>query len=183
MKSHDSETRHNGTMDAYTEWADIRDEVRQTDFQAYIRKIAEARYVIRRVLRIVNDQALLHGLDPLVHQALLQIYGSVEGHVAVNELAKRLDVAPAFASRLARQLEALGLVKRASSENDKRVTIISATPAGVEILAEIDQSVHYHVAYFHRQFNEEEKLAALSIFAFYVGLDPQSKAARAIRKS
>ncbi|MPV35542.1 MarR family winged helix-turn-helix transcriptional regulator [Georgenia subflava] len=174
--------RSNGTMNAYVDWADIRDTVRKTDFQTYIRKIAEARYVTRKVLRIVNDQAQEHGLDPLVHQALLQIYGSDGTALAVNVLAKRLDIAPAFASRLVRELENLGYVRRESSPTDKRVKHVSATDDGVAMLEQIDQSVYHHISYFHRQFDEEQKMAALSIFAFYVGLDSSSPVARAIRE-
>ncbi|RKN37024.1 MarR family winged helix-turn-helix transcriptional regulator [Streptomyces hoynatensis] len=173
----------NHTMDAYARWADIRDDERQSDFQSYVGNIAEARYVIRRVLRIVDEQARQHGLEPLPHQALLQIYGAGPAGMAVNALARRLDVAGAFASRLVRQLEDLSLVRREHSAADKRVTQVTATAEGAERLRAIDDSVHHHVAYFQRQFDDQQRLAALSIFAFYVGLDPDSEVAGAIRRA
>lgn len=173
--------RPDGVMGAFIEWADIRDDERYSDFQSYVRNIAEARYVIRRVFRIVDERAREHGLEPLLHQALLQVHGSPDGEVAVNVLAKRLDVAPAFASRLVRQLEEAGLVTRNHSTSDRRIIMVSATPDGVERLRRIDDSVHYHVAYFQRQLEDVQRLAALSIFAFYVGIDPASPVARAIR--
>jgi DNA-binding MarR family transcriptional regulator len=177
-----SPVRQLGAMDAYAEWSDIRDETRQTEFQAYIGKIAEARYVIRRVLRIVNEQAHNHGLDPLVHQALLQIYGAQDRTgITVSALAQRLDVAPALASRIGGQLESLGLVQRSRIPTDRRVIKITATSAGVDKLDEIDQAVGRRLTHFHQQFEEQQKLAAMSIFAFYVGMDPSSPATRAIR--
>lgn len=172
------------TMRAYTDWADIREDERLNDFHSYVHNIAEARYVIRRVLRIVDEQARTHGLDPLLHQALLQVYGTAAGeHLTVSGLAARLDVASAFASRLVRQLEAMGLVRRDPATRDRRVTTVTATDSGVSRLQEIDNSVHHHVAYFQHQLDDGQRLSALSIFAFYVGLDPKSQIATAIRGS
>ncbi|MGH3742762.1 MAG: MarR family winged helix-turn-helix transcriptional regulator, partial [Micromonosporaceae bacterium] len=138
----------NDTMRAYVQWADIGDAERTHDFQAYVKNIAEARHVTRRVLRIVDDQAKRNGLEPLLHQALLQVYGSASGEgITVSRLADRLDVAAAFASRLVRRLEDMALVRRQPSAGDRRSTNVIATDAGIEKLAAIDADVHYHVAY------------------------------------
>jgi hypothetical protein len=51
----------------------------------------------------------------------------------------------------------------------------------VDTLSPIDADVHYNVAHLQRQLGESERLAALSSFAFYVGLDPESPIASAIR--
>jgi len=45
-------------------------------FEEYFHGVSEARYVIRKVFRIVDDQAKQAGLEPLEHQALIQIFGS-----------------------------------------------------------------------------------------------------------
>ncbi|QRP43459.1 MarR family winged helix-turn-helix transcriptional regulator [Amycolatopsis sp. FDAARGOS 1241] len=172
----------NDAMRAYTKWADIGDAKRSREFQAYVKNIADARYVTRRVLRIVDDQAKHHGLEPLLHQALLQVYGSNEARgITVSTLAARLDVAAAFASRMVRRLEEMGLVTREASESDRRATNVVATEAGAQKLAEIDDEVHHNVAFLQHQLREDERLSALSIFAFYVGLDPDSAIAEAIR--
>jgi DNA-binding MarR family transcriptional regulator len=174
----------NETMRAYTEWADIDDARRTREFQSYVKNIAEARYVTRRVLRIVDDQAKSHGLEPLLHQALLQVYGANEGRgTTVGKLAGRLDVAAAFASRLVRRLEEMGLVQREQSDDDRRATNVIATEAGVTKLASIDGDVHHHVAFLQHQLTDEQRLSALSIFAFYVGIDPTSPIATAIRSA
>ena len=72
----------------------------------YFAEVAEARYVLRRVFRISEEQARAAGLDPLAHQALIQIYGSPERRLRVNQLAERLDITPAFASSLLKSLVA-----------------------------------------------------------------------------
>lgn len=137
-------------------------------FDAYFRGVAEARYVIRKVLRIVDEQAKRVGLEPLEHQALIQIFGSASPH-RVSDLAERLDIAPAFASRLVRGLEADGLVIRSPSAHDKRSTYVTATESARNLLAEIDEGVDLHVGYFHRQLSDAERAVAFGIFAFYVG--------------
>ena len=170
------------TMHAYAQWADIGDAERSSDFQLYVTNIAEARHVVRRVMRIADDEAKKHGLEPLLHQALLQVYGYEGGTgISVSRLAGRLDVASAFASRLVRRLEDQGLVRRRPSEKDRRSTSVTATPEGVQKISDIDQDVHFRVAYLQRELSTDQRVAALSIFAFYVGLEVASPIATAIR--
>lgn len=172
----------NETMQAYTAWADLRDAERSADFQSYVRNIAAARHVTRRALRIIDEQAKHHGLEPLMHQMLLQVYGANRGRgITVSHLAARLDIAAAFASRMVKHLEELGLVRREPSTEDRRSIFVIATQVGIDTLSDIDADVHYNVAHLQRQLSEEERLSALTIFAFYVGLDPESPIASAIR--
>ena len=169
----------NDGMRAYLEWADPSEGRRKQDFRGYVQSVAEARYVMRRVLRIAEDRAKEHDLEPLSHQALLQIYGG-DG-ITVSRLAARLDIAAAFASRLVRGLEKRNLVVRSASETDKRVTIVTATAEGGAKLAAIDDDVHRYVALLQHELGMDEKYMALSIFSFYVGLEVDSPVARAIR--
>lgn len=170
------------TMWAFRSWAGIPDSDRGRNLQAYITNLAEARYVLRRVLRIVDEHTREHGLEPLAHHVLLQTYGINGGEgIPIHVLAKRLDIAPALASRLVRDLEKDGLVRRAPSAEDKRVTIVSATADGVQRLRDVDSSVHLDIVRFHQRLTEDQREAALSIFAFYVGLDPQSAAERGMK--
>lgn len=140
------------------------------DFASHVKAIAHARYVLRRVLRLLDEQAVAGGLQPLQHQALLQIYGA-ENPLPVNKVAERLDIAPALASRLVRQLEERQLVERARVPGDKRVIAVHANEAGIEVLQRIDASVHERVEAFQRGLSDEGKLGALATFAFYLGLD------------
>jgi len=165
-------------MDEYGGWGTAPD--RELDFHGYVNSIAHARYVMRRVLRILDEQAREHGLEPLQHQALLQVYGSPEP-APVHRIAERLGIAAAFASRLLRQLEKLGYVERRSVASDRRVVHVVATPAGIECLRVIDSGVHAHVRYFQSQLTNDGKLGALGIFAFYLGLDGSSQLAAVLR--
>jgi DNA-binding MarR family transcriptional regulator len=140
------------------------------DVHEYFEAIAEARYVVRKVFRIIDEQARQEGLEPLEHQALLQVYGGPDQMLHVNKLAERLDIVPAFASKLVKGLEALGLVERVQSKEDRRVIEVRITATGREKAQAIDADVQLHVDYFQKQLSARERRAALRIFSFYVGV-------------
>jgi DNA-binding MarR family transcriptional regulator len=136
----------------------------------YFHGVADARFVIRKVFRIVDERAKSRGLDPLEHQALIQIYGARDGDdMRVGMVAERLDISSAFASKIVKALVLKDLVVLSDSALDQRVTNVSATSAGIAMLTEIDAEVRIHVGFFTRALTPEQKAAALSIFAFYVG--------------
>ena len=150
-------------------------------FHEYVSGIAEARYAIRRVFRIVDEQAKAVGLEPLEHQALLQVYGSPEQMLHVNSLARRLDVAPAFASRMVRRLESKQYVSRRPSTTDRRVIEVHMEDPGREVIHAIDAAVRVHVEYFQTQLPLASKHTALHIMAFYVGLDLPDEIAQSLK--
>src|SRR5262245_64351375 len=86
-----------------------------SDRHVYFHGVAAARYVLRKVFRLVEDEAKRAGIDPLAHQALIQIYGSEKGALRVKELAERLDISPAFSSSLVKLLVAKHYVDRKST--------------------------------------------------------------------
>jgi DNA-binding MarR family transcriptional regulator len=143
---------------------------RETDDKhTYFVGVAEARYVLRKVFRIVEDEAKKFGIDPLAHQALIQIYGSSELELQVNQIAARLDIIPSFASSLVRMLVEKELVERRRSEEDQRVTYVAITDVGRATMDAIDENVKFHVDYFVGQLTPEGRESALSILMFYVG--------------
>ncbi len=141
------------------------------DFHEYVSGIAEARYALRKAFRIVEEQAKQVGLDPLEHQCLLQIFGSENCMLQVSSVAERLDIVPAFASRLIRDLEAKGYVIRRASARDRRVTEVEVTEAGKAVVQQIDKDVQVHLHYFQQLLPVHLKITALSVMALYVGLD------------
>lgn len=147
----------------------------------YVQAVALSRYVIRKVVRIVDESARGHGFDPLVHQALLQIFGAVNEPLTVSQLAERLDVVPAFTSRLIKDLEQRGLVERRRNDLDRRVTRVVATAKAGPVLAQIDERVNMHVQLFQNELSDEQRTAALVVFAFFVGLNHDSRAVTALR--
>lgn len=141
------------------------------DKHTYFMGVAEARYVLRKAFRIVEEQAKEFGIDPLAHQALIQVYGSPEMQLQVGQIANRLDIPAAFASSLVRTLVEKGLVTRRRDDQDQRVTYVAVTDAGKELLHSIDERVQFHVDYFSGQLTPSERESALSILMFYVGAD------------
>lgn len=176
-------TAMNGMMDAFSAWVRTEEVSRNENFGGYVHGIAQARYVIRRVFRIVDDQASAAGLDPLEHQALLQVFGAGSNALTINGLAERLDIAPAFASRLVKELVRKDLLIRTRSSVDKRVANLSATASGEAKLRSIDQQVHTHIEYFQKQLTDDSRSAALVIFAFYLGIGSESPVGAFIRSS
>jgi DNA-binding MarR family transcriptional regulator len=138
----------------------------------YFVAVAHARYVMRAVTRIVDEQARKESLESLEHQTLIQVCGAQDGPIRINELADRLDIVPAFASRLVRKLEDAGLVKRSSSDQDRRVTLVEVTEEGIRLLNRINDRVHRYVDLFKHQLPEKAREDAFKIFAFYVGIPP-----------
>ena len=135
------------------------DEAPETEFQSYFHGIAEARYVIRTTFRIVDEQARKAGLEPLQHQALIQIFGAKDEVLRINDVAERLDIPPALASRLVKELEDKGLAVRLEWPGDRRITRVRATDAGRDTLERIDADVHVHVGHFQRQLTDSERAA------------------------
>lgn len=139
-------------------------------YHEFFRGVAQARYVVRKVVRIVDEQAKSEGLDPLEHQLLLQLYGSEQLVLGVNKLAARLDVPAAVVSRMLKSLESRALVERRQSGVDRRGTDVFITESGKNRCVAIWDHVKLHVDYFQKQLTEDEKLLALGVFGFYVGV-------------
>lgn len=138
--------------------------------QHYFSHVAATRFIIRKIFRIIDERAKQEGLDPVHHQALIQIFGS-PAPIPVSQVAVLVDIAPAFASRVVKFLEEKGYVERLDSEHDRRVTLTKITPLGRQTLIDIDEAVGVHVRYFNSQLSQEDRISAMSTFAFYVGYD------------
>jgi len=139
-----------------------------TNKHSYFVAVAQMRHVLRKVFRMIDEQAKEHKLDSLAHQALLQVYGSADQRLRVNELAERLDIAPAFASNLIKQLVRRKLLERSSDPSDLRATLLQITAAGRELCDQIDSEVRPHVDYFTGLLTEDEHDTALSTLIFYM---------------
>lgn len=141
-------------------------------FREYFGGIAEAHYVIRKVFRLVDEQAKKTGLEPLEHKMLVQVFGAPGGPLSVHEAATRLDVSAALASRLVTSLAGRGLVERTPAAGDRRVTRLAVTAAGRATLAAIDRDVRRYVDLFQQELSDAEREGALRIFTFYLGAPP-----------
>ncbi len=63
------------------------------------------------------------------------------GRISLNELTKRVARDKSQMTRVIRSLEAKGLVRREAAPDDARVSIVSLTPEGIEIVGELMQTV------------------------------------------
>lgn len=147
------------------------------DRHPYFQGVASARYLLRKVFRLVEDQARSAGLDPLAHQALIQIYGSDNGALKVREVAERLDITPAFASTLIQSVERKGLVLRSRDREDQRVIWITVTGKGRALLYRIDDQVQSEVDRFTTGLSDSRAEAAISILMFYAGVSLKRESA------
>ncbi|MEY4880105.1 MAG: hypothetical protein RJB62_1574 [Pseudomonadota bacterium] len=142
--------------------------------QSYFRGVAGARYTLRKIFRLIEDEAKQHNLDPLAHQAMIQIYGSSSSRLKSKDVAERLDISPAFASSLVKSLLEKGHVKTEPDASDKRVSWISVTKKGQGLLRRIDERVHLHVEAVLGTLKPEETEAAAAILLFYAGASLKS---------
>lgn len=90
----------------------------------------------------------------------------------MSELAESLRVDPSTATRAVQRLEAAGLADRTPDTADKRVVMVSATPAGRSRLRRIDDLRRATLPAMLASFDEHE----LALFAeflerFVAGLD------------
>lgn len=161
-------------MSLLGEWAAAEDDARADKFDGYVYGIAQARFVIRHVFRLVDAEAKQAGLEPLQHQALLQVFGSPEP-LTISGLADRLDIASTVTSRIVNQLERRELVARGRDAEDKRITTVQATTSAREVLRKIDAAVHQRVEDFQASLSEDQRRAALMILTFYVGLGSSAR--------
>jgi DNA-binding MarR family transcriptional regulator len=142
---------------------------RSNGMHEYFVAVARVRYIMRKVFRMVDDHAKKLGLDPLAHQALLQVYGSPRQGIRVSALAERLDIVPPFASNIVKQLVEAKLLRRKSDASDMRVSIVMITDAGRTLCREIDWGARLRVDALIGQLDAKERKVALSMLMFYVG--------------
>jgi DNA-binding MarR family transcriptional regulator len=92
------------------------------------------RLVIARAARRLRQEAGTE-LSPSMTAAL----STVERHgpMTPSELASRERVQRPTATRVVARLEELGLIQRTADPQDRRSSLVTATPAGVALLAEL----------------------------------------------
>jgi len=97
--------------------------------------LAAFRYMLRKFLHFSESAAEQEGLTAQHHQALLAIQGfPCRDVVTVGELAERLQLKHHSVVGLADRLVERGLVKRQSSEEDRRIVHLRLTARGLTIL-------------------------------------------------
>jgi DNA-binding MarR family transcriptional regulator len=103
--------------------------------QADVRNLTRFRYAIRKLLCISEAAAHQVGLTPQHHQILLAVAGFTgRGSATIGELAEFLQVRHHSAVGLVDRAQALGLVRREPSADDRRQVEVALTADGLRKL-------------------------------------------------
>jgi DNA-binding MarR family transcriptional regulator len=105
------------------------------------------------------------GLDPLAFQALVQLAGAESATRTVTDLAVRLDIPRGLASRLATDLEGLALVDRLRSPDDKRVTLVRATSAGLDMVDHVFERCLHSLSALQDEMTYDKRASVLRNWA------------------
>ena len=119
-----------------------RDELTDADYAA----LADFRYALRRFLAFSERRAVVCGLTPQQHQALLAIRGASQASVSVGYVAERLTLKPHSATGLVDRLETLGLVARRPSPDDGRQALLELTPKAQTLLRQLSETHREEIA-------------------------------------
>ena len=114
--------------------------LKKKDFES----LSEFRYQLRRFMRFSEEVVRAEGITPLQYLLLLHVKGFPgRDWATVGELAEKLQSRHHGTVALVSRCEKLGLVKRRSSDNDRRRVEIHLTPKGersIEKLARIHRT-------------------------------------------
>jgi len=99
--------------------------------------LADFRAALRAFLAFSEARAAEVGLSPQQHQALLAIRGAPGAQATIGYVAERLILKPHSASELVSRLEALDLIARRPSENDRRKTVLVLTARAGALLEKL----------------------------------------------
>lgn len=108
----------------------MADQLTDNDYAA----LADFRFSLRQFQAFSEREAAQCGLTPQQHQALLAIRAAPRGRATVGHVAERLILKPHSATGLIDRLEALGLVRRRLSEQDRRQALLELTEQAHGIL-------------------------------------------------
>jgi DNA-binding MarR family transcriptional regulator len=103
--------------------------------------LADLRHSIRRFLAFGDQNAQKSGLTPQQYQALLGIKAGYVGResISVGELAEHLLIKHHSAVELSGRLEAAKFITRTQDPKDRRVVLLSITPAAERVLGELSR--------------------------------------------
>ena len=132
---------------------DLRTEIKQTrpfgslEEEAYLSVIRTAAMLSHSF----NDALKERGITGTQYNALRVLRGAGEKGLCRNEVRDRLVARVPDATRLLDRLERLGLIERERGDGDRRFVTTRITPAGLELLADLDEPT---LALHHRQFGD-----------------------------
>lgn len=104
------------------------------------RALAAFRYEIRKFLAFSERAARHIGIEPQQHQLLLAVQGLPAGvRATIGAVAERLCIKHHTAVALVDKLEALALIERQRSEEDRREVLLRLTGQGSQMLRRLSE--------------------------------------------
>lgn len=108
---------------------------------AHYRQLAEIRFRIRCYLQFSEQIARTNGIEPQQHQLMLTIKGLPANTIpTVSALANRLCLRHHSTVELINRLVERGAAVRRPSQQDRRQVLVELTPAGEELLEQLNAS-------------------------------------------
>jgi DNA-binding MarR family transcriptional regulator len=113
-------------------------------------------HLVEQMERITGRE----GLSRTAYNLLRVLRGQPEGHPR-GEIAARLTYRRADVTRIIDGLVRRGLVRRARSRRDRRLSLTRITPKGIEVLSRLDSPIQELIDAYRRKLSAVE-LAELS---------------------
>jgi len=104
------------------------------------RTLAAVRAAIRGFAHFTEQVVQTVGLTPQQHQVLVALRASENDQLSIGDLAKTLILRHHSVSGLADRLEALGLVDRARSKEDRRVIVLRLTGKARDLMSSLSRT-------------------------------------------
>jgi DNA-binding MarR family transcriptional regulator len=104
---------------------------------SHFERLARFRRGLRQFLSSSEVIAQTHGVTTQQYQAMLEIKAHADGEVSVGDLAESMLMLHHSAVQLADRLQEAGLITRRRSPTDGRSVLLSLTPAGDTLVAEL----------------------------------------------
>jgi DNA-binding MarR family transcriptional regulator len=114
------------------------------------KSLAAFRAVLRQFLAFSDGATKAAGVTSHQYQAMLIVGASESGAVTVGELAGEMLIRPNGAVQMVNRLEALGMMTRSSSSEDRRQVLIRLTPEGARVLQTL-ATLHTRELIAHRK--------------------------------
>jgi len=129
--------------------------MRQKVHDQVIKDILSITPLVRRdIQRKVLKSAFTHVEHDITlpHLEIMKVLQE-EGSLHIAEIGERLQIPKPQMTHLVDRLEALGIASRRTDEYDRRITNVSLTPKGQQILGELDEILYSSI---------DERLSVLS---------------------
>ena len=154
----------------------------ESDAQAELSRLVRYSHIFASAVREILELKLIKEASPLpltISQFHFLKVISLNGQHQLSELADFLGVSPPAATKNIDKLEGLGLVLRGASPGDRRVTLLSVSPAGRRVVDKYEAIKVIRLAPVLREFKarELEQFASL-LERFAVSLLQHEKSRR-----